>query len=171
MTFNLMNMFGDPKNEERQPINTEQDRITVTPNQRVPAATETTNNMVSSSNDHKRAVGAGVTTGICGFCLGGPVVGTAVGIGTGYAAQNDSGPVGNAARKVGDFSLRVEDRARKFEHERHYLEQSNNFLVSVWSVITKKVDDCVHVCVPRDTNTSAEESKESTATPTLEKSA
>jgi len=90
---------------------------------------------------HKEAVGAGVATGLCLFPFFGPVVATALGLGVGYAAQNDDqGPVGKSARKVGDASLAVQHKAQTWESEHHVAERTGTFLTTTWDKMARGVD-------------------------------
>jgi len=103
----------------------------------------------TNGNDRKQAVGAGVAVGLCGLLLGGPIVGTALGLGAGYAAKQDRGVVGESARKVGNFAVRQQDRLADIEGKHHYLEKTNNFLWSLWESTVNKVNDCMLFVAPR----------------------
>ena len=110
------------------------------------------------SEQRKRAVAAGVMTGVLGFIIGGPIVATAVGLGVGYLAAHETlYPLHTSATKVGDFALNVQSRGRQVENKHHYVEKTNTFLTSLWNRITNKTNECEGVSnqrkeAPKDTN-------------------
>jgi len=115
-------------------------------------SSETVSNETTSGNDiHRKAVGAGVMTGLMAYLCGGPIVGTAVGLGMGYAAEKDtSGPVGATARKVGDASIALEHKVKEEEEKHHVLENTGNVMTNAWNRLVQRVEDC---CA-RDTTTT-----------------
>eukprot|EP00977_Amphora_coffeiformis_P008517 scaffold1924_cov218-Amphora_coffeaeformis.AAC.9 len=102
----------------------------------------------NGGNNRQHAIGAGVAVGLCGVLLGGPILGTVLGLGAGYAAQQDQGVVGTSARRVGTFTLRQQDRLANMEGKHHYLEKTNQFLCSVWELTVDKVNNCLLVVAP-----------------------
>lgn len=93
----------------------------------------------------------GVAVGLCGAVLGGgPIVGTALGLGTGYVAlrRDRTGVVGVSVRRMGNFVVRQQGRLSKFEGEHHYLERTNHFLTSLWLSSADKVNACLHTVAP-----------------------
>ena len=112
------------------------------------------NDVASGADDdgdrRGQSIAAGVTVGLCGMVLGGgPIVGTALGLGTDYVARKDrTGVVGVSARRMGNFVVRQQDRLSNIEGEHRYLEKTNHFLTSLWLSATDKVNACLHTVAP-----------------------
>lgn len=93
-----------------------------------------------------QTVGAGVATGLCGLLIGGPLLGICLGLGAGYAAENDTkSPVGNTARKIGDLALQTEGEAAKLNRKYNVSNHINNWANHVWTFTMEtwsSISDC-----------------------------
>jgi hypothetical protein len=102
-----------------------------------PAADTTAKSQVPPKHD-PNVIGAGVVTGLCGFLLGGPLLAAALGISAGYAAENDTqGPLGKAARKVGDWAVQTEQKVETYDEQHHVSGKINSWLRSIWQSIQR----------------------------------
>jgi len=109
---------------------------------------EANTSVAVNDKDQKQAVGAGVAVGLCGILLGGPIIGTALGLVAGYAAKQDQGVVGESARKVGNFAVHQQERLAEVEGKHHYMEKTNKFLWSLWEKTVNKVNECLLFVAP-----------------------
>lgn len=98
----------------------------------------TTADSFSQPQHDPNVIGAGVVTGLCGFLLGGPLLAAALGISAGYAAENDTrGPLGKAARQVGDWAVETEQKVETYDEQHHVSGKINAWLRSIWQSIQR----------------------------------
>jgi hypothetical protein len=81
-------------------------------------------------------VGVGVFLGTFGLFLGGPIFGALLGGAAAYAASNDEGPVGNAARSTGEWALttgtKVGEAVREADERHGIIDKLKELFTSEW---------------------------------------
>jgi hypothetical protein len=129
---------------------------------------ETTTN--NTPTEHDRMVGAGVASGVIGMLVGGPFLGLLLGFGAAYASTKTDGPVGDAARAVGDVALVAKakaqevdakhnlvtktkvaaneawERAKQVDRKHNVLAKSKEFVVFSWCV-NRNVAFALWICI------------------------
>jgi hypothetical protein len=98
---------------------------------------ETTTN--NTPTEHDRMVGAGVASGVIGMLVGGPFLGLLLGFGAAYASTKTDGPVGDAARAVGDVALVAKAKAQEVDAKHNLVTKTKVAANEAWER-AKQVD-------------------------------
>ena len=98
---------------------------------------ETTTN--NTPTEHDRMVGAGVASGVIGMLVGGPFLGLLLGFGAAYASTKTDGPVGDAARAVGDVALVAKAKAQEVDAKHNLVTKTKVAAKEAWER-AKQVD-------------------------------
>jgi hypothetical protein len=93
----------------------------------------------NTPTEHDRMVGAGVASGVIGMLVGGPFLGLLLGFGAAYASTKTDGPVGDAARAVGDVALVAKAKAQEVDAKHNLVTKTKVAANEAWER-AKQVD-------------------------------
>lgn len=94
------------------------------------------NESIETESETKTEVGAGVLFGLSGLLLGGPILALLAGVGATIVASKDEGPVGDAARRSGEFAVttgsKVGEAAKEANEKHGIVDKIKNAFASGW---------------------------------------
>jgi len=96
------------------------------------STTEITSDTEGTWSDTNKA--AAVAGGVIGLLVGGPAIGLAAGISTGYATSMQ-GPAGDIARATGDFAIGVGESAQRIDEKHHVTDKARESIMSAWNKV------------------------------------